>query len=79
MVKDQIGLAYEVYLPLIFAIFFFFLTGNLISNIPYSFAVNASAIVSIGYSLTFLLAVTIISLCRSIPRMVRHGRKWSGW
>lgn len=53
MVKDQIGLAYEVYLPLIFSIFFFFLTGNLISNIPYSFAVNASGVVSIGYSLTF--------------------------
>jgi F-type H+-transporting ATPase subunit a len=69
MVKDQIGLAYEVYLPLIFSIFFFFLTGNLISNIPYSFAVNASAIVSIGYSLTFLLAVTIISL-------FKHGNKF---
>ena len=69
MVKDQIGLAYEVYLPLIFSIFFFFLTGNLISNIPYSFAANASAVVSIGYSLTFLLAVTIISL-------FKHGNKF---
>lgn len=69
MVKDQIGLAYEIYLPLIFSIFFFFLTGNLISNIPYSFAANASAVVSIGYSLTFLLAVTIISL-------FKHGNKF---
>jgi F-type H+-transporting ATPase subunit a len=69
MVKDQIGLAYEVYLPLIFSIFFFFLTGNLISNIPYSFAANASAVVSIGYSLTFLLGVTIISL-------FKHGNKF---
>lgn len=69
MVKDQIGLAYEVYLPLIFSIFFFFLTGNLISNIPYSFAANASGIVSIGYSLTFFLGVTIISL-------FKHGNKF---
>jgi len=69
MVKDQIGLAYEVSLPLIFSIFFFFLTGNLISNIPYSFAANASGVVSIGYSLTFFLGVTIISL-------FKHGNKF---
>ncbi len=69
MVKDQIGLAYEVYLPLIFSIFFFFLTGNLISNIPYSFATNASAVVSIGYSLTFFIGVTITSL-------FNHGSKF---
>ena len=69
MVKDQIGLAYEVFLPLIFSIFFFFLTGNLISNIPYSFAANASGVVSIGYSLTFFLGVTIISL-------FKHGNKF---
>jgi len=69
MVKDQIGLAYEVYLPLIFSIFFFFLTGNLISNIPYSFATNASGVVSIGYSLTFFIGVTITSL-------FNHGSKF---
>jgi len=69
MVKDQIGLAYEIYLPLIFSIFFFFLTGNLISNIPYSFAANASAVVSIGYSLTFFMGVTITSL-------FNHGKKF---
>lgn len=69
MVKDQIGLAYEIYLPLIFSIFFFFLTGNLISNIPYSFAANASGVVSIGYSLTFFIGVTITSL-------FNHGNKF---
>ena len=69
MVKDQIGLAYEIFLPLIFSIFFFFLTGNLISNIPYSFAANASGVVSIGYSLTFFMGVTIMSL-------FRHGDKF---
>jgi len=72
MVKDQIGLAYEVFLPLIFAIFFFFLTGNLISNIPYSFATNASGVVSIGYSLTFFLGVTIISLFRHKDKFFRN-------
>lgn len=72
MVKDQIGLAYEVYLPLIFSIFFFFLTGNLISNIPYSFAANASGVVSIGFSLTFFLGVTIMSLFKHGNRFFRN-------
>lgn len=72
MVKDQIGLAYEVYLPFIFSIFFFYLTGNLISNIPYSFATNASAIASIGFSLTFVLAVTIGSLFAHREKFFRH-------
>lgn len=72
MVKDQIGLAYEVYLPFIFSIFFFYLTGNLISNIPYSFAPNASAIASIGFSLTFVLAVTIGSLFAHREKFFRH-------
>ena len=69
MVKNQIGSFNEVYVPFIYTLFFFILFGNLISNIPYSFAVNASAIVTLGLSLTIFLGVTILSLSK-------HGIKF---
>lgn len=62
MVRNQIGSLNEVYIPFIYALFFFVLIGNLISNIPYSFAVNASAIVTLGLSVTIFLGVTILSM-----------------
>ena len=62
MVKDQIGSLNEVYLPFVYSIFFYVLIGNLISNIPYSFAVNASVIVTLGFSVTIFMGVTILSL-----------------
>lgn len=62
MVREQIGLLNEIYLPFIYAIFFFVLIGNLISNIPYSFAVNASAVATLGLSITLFLGVTLLSV-----------------
>ena len=62
MVRDQIGSLNEVYLPFIYSIFFYVLIGNLISNIPYSFAINASAILTLGLSVTIFMGVTILSL-----------------
>jgi F-type H+-transporting ATPase subunit a len=62
MVRDQIGALNEIYLPFIYSIFFYVLIGNLISNVPYSFAVNASAIVTLGFSVTIFMGVTILSL-----------------
>nr|YP_009870410.1 ATP synthase A chain subunit 6 [Omphalotus japonicus]QKJ84733.1 ATP synthase A chain subunit 6 [Omphalotus japonicus] len=64
MVKDQIGSLNEIYLPFIYSIFFFVLVGNLISNVPYSFAVNASAVVTLGLSVTIFMGVTILSLSK---------------
>lgn len=52
MVKDQIGSANEVYLPFIYALFFFVVIANLAGNVPYSFAITTSAIVSLGLSFT---------------------------
>ena len=69
MVKDQIGSLNEVYIPFIYSIFFFILIGNLISNVPYSFAINASAVVTLGMSVTIFMGVTILSL-------YRHGIKF---
>jgi F-type H+-transporting ATPase subunit a len=61
MVRDQIGSHNEVYLPFIYSLFFFILVGNLISNVPYSFAVTASGVVSLGLSLTIFIGVTILA------------------
>jgi F-type H+-transporting ATPase subunit a len=61
MVREQIGYHNEVYLPFIYSLFFFILVGNLISNVPYSFAVTASGVVSLGLSLTIFIGVTILA------------------
>ena len=61
MVREQIGSHNEIYLPFIYSLFFFILVGNLISNVPYSFAVTASGVVSIGLSLTIFIGVTILA------------------
>ena len=62
MVREQIGVHSEVYLPFIYSLFFFILIGNLIANVPYSFAITASGVVSLGLSLTIFIGVTILSL-----------------
>jgi len=62
MVREQIGSHNEVYLPFVYSLFFFILIGNLISNVPYSFAVTASGVVALGLSLTIFIGVTILSL-----------------
>ena len=60
MVREQLGK--EMYLPFIYSIFFFILIANLTGNIPYSFTLTNSIIVSIGFSFTILIAVTILGL-----------------
>ena len=62
MVREQIGSNSEKYLPLIYSLFFFILIGNLISNVPYSFAVTASGVVSLGLSFTIFIGVTILAI-----------------
>lgn len=62
MVRDQIGAKSEIYLPFVYSLFFFILIGNLISNVPYSFAVTASGVVSLGLSVTIFIGVTILAL-----------------
>jgi F-type H+-transporting ATPase subunit a len=62
MVREQIGANMEIYFPFIYSIFFYVLIANLISNVPYSFAVTASGVVSLGLSLTIFFGVTILAL-----------------
>jgi len=62
MVREQIGANSEIYLPFVYSLFFFILIGNLVSNVPYSFAVTASGVVSLGLSVTIFMGVTILAL-----------------
>ncbi len=62
MVREQIGANMEIYFPFIYSIFFYILIANLISNVPYSFAVTAAGVVSLGLSLTIFIGVTILAL-----------------
>ena len=62
IVRDQIGIINERYLPFIYSLFFFVLFANLIGNIPYNFTVTTSLIVSIGLSFTIFIGVTILGL-----------------
>jgi F-type H+-transporting ATPase subunit a len=62
MVRDQIGSLSERYFPFIYSLFFFILIGNLISNVPYSFAVTASGVVALGLSVTIFIGVTLLAL-----------------
>ena len=60
VVREQLGK--EIYLPFIYSLFFFILIANLTGNIPYSFTITTSIMVSIGLSFTILIAVTILGL-----------------
>ena len=53
-----------MYFPFIYSLFFFILIGNLISNIPYTFAINSSAILTLGFSITIFIGVTILALTK---------------
>ena len=62
MVRDQIGSLNEVYLPFIYSLFFFILIANLTGNVPYSYTVTTSIIVTLSLSFTILIGVTILGL-----------------
>jgi F-type H+-transporting ATPase subunit a len=61
MVKIQIGGPKgEYYFPFIFSLFSFILFANLISLVPYSFAVTSHLVATLSLSLGILIGVTII-------------------
>lgn len=62
LVKAQIGQNNELYFPFIYSLFYFILASNLIGNIPYSFTIGTSAILSLGLSITIFIGVTILGL-----------------
>lgn len=66
MVKSQVGARGGIYFPFIFTLFNFILIANVISMIPYSFAISAQIVAIISLSLTLWLGLTIIGF-------VNHG------
>ena len=62
MVKSQIGSNHEIFLPLIYSLFFFILISNLLGNITYSFTLTTSVILTLGLSFIIFLGFTILSI-----------------
>lgn len=62
MVRSQIGNSNEQFIPFIYSLFFFIVIANLSGNIPYSFTITTSLVVSIGLSISIFLGVTIYAL-----------------
>ncbi|CAN3371378.1 ATP synthase F0 subunit a (mitochondrion) [Diutina catenulata] len=62
MVKSQIGAKGGYYFPLIFSLFNFILVANLISMIPYSFAISAQLIAIVSLSLTLWIGNVLMGL-----------------
>nr|YP_009935247.1 Atp6 [Metschnikowia hibisci]QNS23186.1 Atp6 [Metschnikowia hibisci]QNS23201.1 Atp6 [Metschnikowia hibisci] len=66
MVKSQVGSRGGYYFPLMFTLFNFILIANVVSMMPYSFAMSAQMVAIMSLSLTLWLALTIIGF-------VNHG------
>nr|YP_008474846.1 ATP synthase F0 subunit 6 [Candida saraburiensis]AGS44053.1 ATP synthase F0 subunit 6 [Candida saraburiensis] len=62
LVNSQIGRKGGAFFPLIFTIFNFIFIANLISMIPYSFAISAQVVPIVSFSLTLWLGNVILGL-----------------
>jgi F-type H+-transporting ATPase subunit a len=62
LVSDQIGDAQTQYIPLALSIFSFILVSNLSGNIPYSFSIYTSAVVTMFMSIAIFISVTFLGL-----------------
>jgi F-type H+-transporting ATPase subunit a len=64
MVKDNVGSAGRPYFPFIFSLFVFFLLGNLLGLIPYSFTFTSHLAVTLGMAVFIFLATTVIGFAK---------------
>ena len=62
LVKNQVGPSGQPYFPAIYSLFLFILLLNLIGLIPYSFTATAHFALTLGFSSTIVLGVTILGL-----------------
>jgi F-type H+-transporting ATPase subunit a len=60
LVHEQIGEKGSKYFPLIFTLFVFLLSTNLIGMVPYSFTATSHLAVTFGLSLSLFIGITII-------------------
>jgi len=66
---SNVGKEGQAYFPIIFALFFYILSFNLIGLIPYSFTITSHIIVTLSLSLSFFIGINIISI-------KKHGFKF---
>jgi F-type H+-transporting ATPase subunit a len=64
MVKDNVGSAGRPYFPFIFSLFVFFLLGNLLGLVPYSFTFTSHLAVTLGMAVFIFLATTVIGFAK---------------
>lgn len=64
MVKTQIGPKGGIYFPLVFSIFTFILIANLISMIPYSFAISAQLVAILSFSISLWIGLVILGFAK---------------
>lgn len=63
--RDNAGEEGRRFFPLVFSLFMFILTANLLGMFPYAFTVTAHIIVTFGLALTVFLTVTLYGLMRN--------------
>lgn len=61
---SQLGNSGQIYIPLVYSIFILILFTNLVSIIPYNFAIMAQVVFTLSMSLAIWIAVSIIGLTR---------------
>lgn len=62
IVKDQIGVSNEIYLPYLYTLFVLILTSNLIGLVPYNFTSTSHLVLTLSMSVSILIGVTIIGI-----------------
>lgn len=62
MVVSQIGLRGQPYIPFVYSIFIYILISNLVSMVPYNFAIMAQVVYTISLSISIWIGVTILGL-----------------
>jgi len=62
ILMSNVGKEGQVYFPLVFTLFFYILSFNLIGLIPYSFTITSHIIVTLSLSLFFFIGINIICI-----------------
>jgi F0F1-type ATP synthase membrane subunit a len=63
LVREQLGQANGAkYISIVFTVFLYILTANLLGLIPFSFATTAQLVVAFGLSFSLFIGVTLIGI-----------------
>lgn len=72
MVRDNVGSDGRKYFPFIFSLFMFFLIGNMLGLLPYSFTFTSHLAVTFGMAMVVFIGTTVIAFAK-------HGIKFFGF